>query len=128
MSNILVMCNLHMICKLPIFSYFTLKSNIHHISNITLHIHIIKINVNSNYFELTSIVHIICQKIHQNIIFYHLPPFPLKVCKISHTTTIRGISHLIPAKFPAWEKFSPIPVRILSGQNKFPFKKTDFIK
>ena len=56
MCNILVMCNLHMICKLPIFSYFTLKSNIHHVSNITLFIHIIKINVNSNYFELTSIV------------------------------------------------------------------------
>ena len=61
MCNILVMCNLHMICKLPIFSYFTLKSNIHHVSNITLFIHIIKINVNSNYFELTSIVHIIGQ-------------------------------------------------------------------
>ena len=84
MCNILVMCNLYMICKMPIFSYFTLKSNIHHVSNITLFIHIIKINVNSNYFELTSIVHIIGQKIHQNFIFYHFPPFSLKVCKFSH--------------------------------------------
>ena len=62
MCNILVLCNLYMVCKMPIFSYFTLKSNIHHVSNITLFIHIIKINVNSNYFELTSIVHIIGQK------------------------------------------------------------------
>ena len=108
MCNILVMCNLHMICKLPIFSYFTLKSNIHHVSNITLFIHIIKINVNSNYFELTSIVHIIGQKFHQNAIFHHFPQnyanFP--------TNHHRGISRLIPAKFPAREKFSPIPVRI----------------
>ena len=76
MCNILVMCNLHMICKLPIVSYFTLKSNIHRISNITLHIHIIKINVNSNYFELTSIVHIICQKSIKTsyfITFHHFP-------------------------------------------------------
>ena len=76
MSNILVMCNLHMICKLPIFSYFTLKLNIHHVSNITLHIHIIKIYVNSNIFELISIVHIICQKSIKTsycIIFHHFP-------------------------------------------------------
>ena len=74
MCNILVMCNLHMICKMPIFSYFTLKSNIHHISNITLHIPIIKIYVNSNIFELTSIVHIICQnsiKTPCYFIFHH---------------------------------------------------------
>ena len=86
MCNILVMCNLHMICKMPIFSYSTLKSNIHHISNITLHIHIIKIYINSNIFELISIVYIICQKSIKTsyfIIFHH---FPLKVCKISHTT------------------------------------------
>ena len=88
MCTILVMCNLHMICKMPIFSYFTLKSNIHHISNITLHIHIIKIYVNSNIFELISIVYIICQKSIKNFIFYHFPPFPLKICKISHTTHI----------------------------------------
>ena len=62
MCNILAMCNLHMTCKMPIFSYFTLKSNIHHISNITLHIHIIKIYVNSNIFELIPIVYIICKK------------------------------------------------------------------
>ena len=92
MCNILVMCNLHMICKVPIFPCFILKSNIHHISNITLHIHIIKIQVNSNIFELIPIVHIICQKIHQNIIFHHFPPFPLKICKISHTTHFGGIS------------------------------------
>ena len=76
MCNILVMCNLHMICKLPIFSYFTLKLNIHHVSNITLHIHIIKIYVNSNIFELISIVHIICQKSIKTsyfIIFHHFP-------------------------------------------------------
>ena len=58
MCNILVMCNLHMICKLPILSYFTLKSNIHHVSNLTLFIHIIKINVNSNHFELTTSLHL----------------------------------------------------------------------
>ena len=76
MCNILVMCNLHMICKMPIFSYFTLKSNIHHFSNITLHIHIIKIYVNSNIFELIPIVHIICQKFIKTsyfIIFHHFP-------------------------------------------------------
>ena len=76
MCNILVMCNPHMICKLPIFPCFTLKSNIHHIPNITLLIHIIKINVNSNYFELTSIVHIISQnsiKTPLFIIFCHFP-------------------------------------------------------
>ena len=76
MCNILVMCNLHMICKMPIFSYFTLKSNIHHISNITLHIHIIKIYVNSNIFESISIVYIICQKSIKTsyfIIFHHFP-------------------------------------------------------
>ena len=81
MCNILVMCNLHMICTVPIFSYFTLKSNIHHISNITLHIHIIKIYVNSNIFELIPIVHIICQnsiKTSYFIIFHH---FPLKYAK-----------------------------------------------
>ena len=69
MCNILVMCNLHMICKMPIFSYSTLKSNIHHISNITLHIHIIKIYVNSNIFELISIVYIICQKSIKTFIY-----------------------------------------------------------
>ena len=77
MCNILVMCNLHMICKMPIFSYFTLKSNIHHISNITLHIYIIKIYVNSNIFELIPIVHIICQKFIKTsyfIIFHYFPP------------------------------------------------------
>ena len=87
MCNILVMCNLHMICKLPIFSYFTLKSNIHHVSNITLFIHIIKINVNSNYFELTSTVHIICQKSIKTsyfIIFHHFP----KSMQIFPPTTI----------------------------------------
>ena len=76
MCNILVMCNLHMICKMPIFSYFTLKSNIHHISNITLHIHIVKIYVNSNIFELIPIVYIICQKSIKTsyfIIFHHFP-------------------------------------------------------
>ena len=61
MCNILAMCNQHMTCKLPIFPCFTLKSNIHHVPNITLLIHIIKINISSNYFELTSIVHIIGQ-------------------------------------------------------------------
>ena len=104
MCNILVMCNLHMICKMPIFSYFTLKSNIHRISNITLHIHIIKIYVNSNIFELIAIVYIICKKIHQNIIFYHFPPFPLKVCKISHTTHFGEFSAKFPLKFPTREK------------------------
>ena len=61
MCNFLAMCNWHMTCRWPIFPYFTLKSNIHHVSNITLFIHIIKINVNSNHFELTSIVHTIGQ-------------------------------------------------------------------
>ena len=72
MCNILVMCNLHMICKMPIFLCFILKSNIHHHSNITLHIHSIKIYVNSNIFELIPIVHIICQKIHQK---HHISSF-----------------------------------------------------
>ena len=107
MCNILVMCNLHMICKMPIFSYFTLKSNIHHVSNITLFIHIIKINVNSNYFELTSIVHIIGQKIHQNFILSFSTISP-KSMQIFPPTTIWEF----PAKFPAREKSSPIPVRI----------------
>ena len=74
MCNILVTCYLHMICKMPIFSCFILKSNIHHISNITLLIHIIKNYVNSNYFELISIVHIVCQnyiKTSYFIIFHH---------------------------------------------------------
>ena len=88
MCNVLVMCNLHMICKMPIFSYFTLKSKIHHVSNITLFIHIIKINVNSNYFELTSIVHIIGQKIHQNFIFYHFSTISPKSMQIFPPTTI----------------------------------------
>ena len=74
MCNILVMCNLHMIYKMPIFPCFIPKSNIHHISNITLPIHIIKIYVNSNYFELITIVHIICRnyiKTSYFIIFHH---------------------------------------------------------
>ena len=58
MCNFLAMCNWHMAGNWPIFPYSTLKSNIHHVSNITSLIHIIKINVNSNYFELTSVVHI----------------------------------------------------------------------
>ena len=108
MCNILVMCNLHMICKWPFSSYFTLKSNIHHVSNITLFIHIIKIYVNSNYFELTSIVHII----GQNSI--KMPFFTIshKIMQNFPYYTSRGISHLIPAKFPTREEFSPIPVRI----------------
>ena len=80
MCNVLVMCNLHMICKMPIFSYFTLKSNIHHVSNITLFIHIIKININSNYFELTSIVHTIGKIPSKR----HFSSFPTKLCKFSH--------------------------------------------
>ena len=126
MCNILVMCNLHMICKLPIFSYFTLKSNIHHVSNITLFIHIIKINVNPNYFELTSIVHIIGQKkkFHQNTIFHH---FPQKYANFPTNHHRGGISRLIPAKFPARKNLAQFPFAF-SGQNKFPFKKTDSIK
>ena len=76
MCNILVMYNLHMICKMPIFPHFILKSNIHHISNITLHIHFIKIYINSNIFELIPIIHIICQKSIRTsyfIIFYYSP-------------------------------------------------------
>ena len=74
MCNILIMCKWHMITKLPIFTYFTLKSNIHHIPYITLHSHLIKIQVSSNYFELTLIVCILFQ-ISINfpffVIFYH---------------------------------------------------------
>ena len=126
MCNILVMCNLHMICKMPIFSYFTLKSNIHHISNITLHIYIIKIYVNSNIFELIPIFHNL-PKIHQNIIFHHLPPFPQKICKISNTTHFGEF----PAKFPLNFLFRKNLAQFLfafSGQTKIPFKKTDSIK
>ena len=88
MCNVLVMCNLHMICKMPIFSYFTLKSNINHISNITLHIHIIKIYVNSNYFELTSIVHIIGQNSIKTPFF----TISHEIMQIFPPTTIGGIS------------------------------------
>ena len=127
MYNILVMCNLHMICKMPIFSYFTLKSNIHHISNITLQIHSIKIYVNSNIFELIPIVHIICQKIHQNIIFHNLPPFPLKICKISHTTHFGEFLAKFPLNFPLGKNLAQFPFAF-SGQTKIPFKKTDSVK
>ena len=92
MCNVLVMCNLHMICKMPIFSYFSLKSNIHHVSNITLFIHIIKINVNSNYFELTSIVHII----GQNSIKMPFFTISQEIMQIFPPTTIGGITHLFP--------------------------------
>ena len=125
--NILVMCNLHMICKMPIFPYFTLKSNIHHISNIKLHIDIIKIYVNSNIFELIPIVYIICKKIHQNIIFYHFPPIPLKVCKISHTTHFREFPAKFPLNFPLGKNLAQFPFAF-SGQTKIPFKKINSIK
>ena len=92
MCNILVMCNMHMICKMPTFSYFTIKSNIHHVSNITLFIHIIKINVNSNYFELTSIVHIIGQNSIKTPFF----TISHEIMIIFPPTTIGGISHLFP--------------------------------
>ena len=108
MCNVLVMCNLHMICKMPIFSYFTLKSNIHHVSNITLFIHIIKINVNSNYFELTSIVHIIGQNSIKTPFF----TTSHKIMQIFPTNHHRGNFTLISRLIPAREKFSPIPVRI----------------
>ena len=121
--NILVMSNLHMICKMPIFSYFTLKSNIHHVSNITLFIHIIKINVNSNYFELTSIVHIIGQNSIKTPFFHHFPQnyanFP--------TNHHRGNFPLIPTNFPLGKYLAQFPFAF-SGQTKIPFKKTDFIK
>ena len=123
MCNILVMCNLHMICKMPIFSYFTLKSNIHHVSNITLFIHIIKINVNSNYFELTSIIHIIGQNSIKTP-FFTISPKSMQNFPINHH---RGISRLIPAKFPARKNLAQFPFAF-SGQTKIPFKKTDFIK
>ena len=88
MCNFLAMCNWHMAGNWPIFPYFTLKSNIHHVSNITSLIHIIKINVNSNYFELTSIVHII----GQNPI--KIPFFTIshKIIQIFPSFTIWGIS------------------------------------
>ena len=89
-----------------------LNQTIHHVSDITLFIHIIKINVNSNYFELTSIVHIIGQKINQNFIFLSFSTISPKSMQIFPPTTIGEISRLIPAKFPAREKSSPIPVRI----------------
>ena len=127
MCNILVMCNLHMISKMPIFSYFTLKSNIHHIPNITLHIHIIKIYVNSNIFELISIVYIICQKSIKTSYFYHFPPFPLKVCKISHTIQFGEFHAKFPLNFPLGKNFAQFPFAF-SGQNKFPFKKTDSVQ
>ena len=104
---------LYMICKMPIFSYFTLKSNIHHISNITLHIYIIKIYVSSNIFELIPIVHIICKKFIKTsyfIIFHYFPP---KYINFPYYTFRE-----IPTKFPAQEKFSSIPIRIQwSNQN-----------
>ena len=127
MCNILVMCNLHMICKMPIFLCFILKSNIHHISNITLHIHIIKIYVYSNIFELIPIVHIICPKIHQNIIFHHLPPFPLKICKISHTTHFGEFPTKFPLNFPLGKNLAQFPFAF-SSQTKMPFKLTDSVK
>ena len=88
MCNFLAMCNWHMAGNWPIFPYFTLKSNIHHVSNITSLIHITKINVNSNYFELTSIVHII----GQNSI--KIPFFTIshKIIQIFPPFTIWGIS------------------------------------
>ena len=88
MCNFLAMCNWHMTCKWPIFPYFTLKSNSHHVSNITLFIHIIKINVNSNYFELTSIVHIIGQNSIKTPFF----TISHKIMQIFPPTTIWGIS------------------------------------
>ena len=112
MCNILVMCNLHMICKLPIFPYFTLISNIHHVSNITLHIHIIKIYVNSNIFELISIVHIIGQKNQSKLHILSFSTISPKSMQNFPYYTFRGISLLIPTKFPAREKSSPIPVCI----------------
>ena len=89
MCNFLAMCNWHMAGNWPIFPYFNLKSNIHHVSNITSLIHIIKINVNSNYFELTSIVYII----GQNSI--KIPFFTIshKIIQIFPPFTIWGISH-----------------------------------
>ena len=89
MCNFLAMCNWHMAGNWPIFPYFTLKSNIHHVSSITLLIHIIKINVNSNYFELTSIVHIIGQNSNK------IPFFTTshKIIQICPQFTIWGISH-----------------------------------
>ena len=127
MCNILVMCNLHMICKMPIFSYFTLKSNIHHISNITLHIHIIKIYVNSNIFELIQIVYIICHKSIKTSYFITFHHFPLKVCKISHTTHFAEFPAKFPLNFPLGKNLAQFPFAF-SGQNKFPFKKTDSVQ
>ena len=125
MCNILVMCNLHMICKMPIFLCFILKSNIQHISNITLHIHIIKIYVNSNIFELIPIVHIICQnsiKTSYFIIFHHT----LKVCKISHTTHFGEFPTKFPLNFPLGKNLAQFPFAF-SGQTKISFKKMDSI-
>ena len=127
MCNILVMCNLYMICKMPIFLCFILKSNIHHISNITLHIHIIKIYVNSNIFELIPIVHIICQKFIKTSYFTIFHPFPLKICKISHTTHFREFPAKFPLNFPLRKNLAQFPFAF-SGQTKIPFKKTDSVK
>ena len=88
MCNFLAMCNWHMAGNWPIFPYFTLKSNTHHVSNITSLIHIIKINVNSNYFELTSIVLIIGQN-SIKITFFTISH---KIIQIFPPFTIWGIS------------------------------------
>ena len=42
-------------------------------------------------------------KIHRNIIFHHLPPFPLKICKISHTTHFGEFPAKFPLNFPLVE-------------------------
>ena len=130
MCNLLAMCNLHMTCKLPIFPYFTLKSNIHHVSNITLLRHIIKINVNSNYFELTSIVYIIGQNFIKTPFFIISHHFPQKYANFStnhHLGNFPPISRYFPAKFPARKNLAQFPFTF-SDQIKNPHKLTDSIK
>ena len=63
-------------------------------------------------------------KIHQNIIFHHLPPFPLKICKIPHTTHFGEFPAKFPLNFPLGKNLAQFPFAF-SGQTKIPFKKTE---
>ena len=126
MCNILVMCNLHMICKVPIFPCFILKLNIHHISNITLHIHIIKMYVNSNYFELTTIVHIIVKI----TLKHHISSFSTispKNMQISHQSPFGEFPAKFPLNFPLGKNLAQFPFTF-SDQIKNPCKLTDSVK
>ena len=127
MCNILVMCNLHMIYKMPFFPCFIHKSNIHHVSNITLLIHIINTYVNSNYFELTSIIHIIGQNSIKTPLFTIFHHFPQNYANFATKSPSGEFPTNFPLNFPLGKNLAQFPFTV-SDQIKNPCKLMDSLK